>query len=355
MSVHSIGMAWKARLVPRASRAVVAWLFICCALIFAMVVLGGVTRLTHSGLSIVEWRPITGILPPFTETEWQQAFSDYQRYPEFTKLNSDMTLQGFKSIFWLEYLHRVLGRIIGVVFFVPFVFFLITGRVGRALVPKLITMFVLGGLQGLLGWYMVKSGLVDRPDVSQYRLSAHLGLAFLIYGYIFWVALGLLSPLRDRGDIPGIGGLRYMTWVLVALVFVTALSGGLVAGLDAGLAYNTFPLMGGRVIPEGMFSLQPVTRNLFENLITVQFDHRVLATLVFCVTLGLWVWSLRRQPPTRTKMAFHSMLVAALLQVALGISTLLLVVPIPLAAAHQAGALVLFTASLWVASELREY
>ncbi len=332
------------------SRPIALWLFLCCAMIFAMVVLGGVTRLTHSGLSIVEWKPLLGVLPPLSQAEWEETFRHYQHYPEYKKLNPTMTLDGFKAIFWLEYLHRLWGRLIGLVFLLPFLYFLFRGRIAEALLPKLILMFVLGGLQGALGWYMVMSGLIDRPDVSQYRLTAHLGLAFLIYGYIFWVALGLVHPRPHYGDWRGLG--RAMKG-LAALIFLTILSGGFVAGLDAGFAYNTFPLMNGRWIPEGLFSLEPLLRNLFENIATVQFDHRLLAILSLAATALVWLRSVFMRLPARTRTAFHSLMGAAILQVSLGISTLLLIVPLPLAAAHQAGALLLFTGALWVLHELR--
>ncbi len=334
-------------------RQIAVWLLLCCAMIFAMVVLGGLTRLTNSGLSMVEWRPLGGLLPPLSTAEWEAAFEGYRRYPEYRELNYGMTLAAFKSIFWLEYVHRLWGRAIGVVFLVPFLYFLARRRIDRALAPKLAAMFVLGGLQGLLGWYMVKSGLVDEPDVSHYRLTAHLGAAFLIYGYVFWVALGLLLRERGAAGDARLGGLRRFTLMLAALVVVTVLSGALVAGLDAGFVYNTFPLMDGRLVPDGALAMEPALVNLFDNTITVQFDHRVLAVTVALLAVVAWLWSRRCAVGGRTAVAFHALLAAALLQVALGIATLLSVVAVPLAAAHQAGALVLFTAVLWVLHELR--
>ena len=326
------------------------WLLICCAMIAVIVVLGGVTRLTHSGLSIVQWKPVSGILPPLSEAEWEETFRLYQQFPEYQKLNRDMTLAGFKSIFWLEYIHRLWGRLIGLVFLLPFLYFLMKGLISESLLPKFIAMFLLGGSQGVLGWFMVKSGLVDRPDVSQYRLTAHLGLAFLIYGYIFWTAMGLLHPRAHSPDMPF---LRRSAKALTALIVITVLSGGFVAGLDAGFAYNTFPLMGDRFIPEGMLLLDPPYRNLFENLTTVQFDHRILAMLTLLGTTLLWGYSLVVSLPVRTRTALHGLFAGTVLQVVLGISTLLWVVPVPLAAAHQAGALILMTAALWAVFELR--
>ena len=334
----------------RSNRAIAAWLLVCCAMLFVMVLLGGATRLTHSGLSMVDWDPITGWLPPRTEQAWQTTFERYRQYPEFEKLNRDLTLEGFKSIFWLEFIHRVWGRSIGIVFIVPFLFFLALKMVPPGLPPRLITMFVLGAAQGVLGWYMVMSGLIDRPDVSQYRLTAHLGLAFVIYAYIFWVALGLLDQARRvSGDIESHGNARSRgPLVIFSLVSLTVLSGGLVAGLDAGFAYNTFPLMGDRWVPEHILAMEPVVRNVFENIATVQFDHRVLAISSLLTILVFWGLSFRRVLPRRARLAAHTIAAAAILQVLLGIWTLLAVVPVTVAVAHQAGGLLLFTAALWL-------
>lgn len=324
------------------------WLLVCCAAIFAMVVLGGVTRLTGSGLSIVRWEPVTGVLPPLSEKAWGQVFELYQESPEYRLKNKGMSVEAFKTIFWFEYAHRLLGRLIGVIFLVPMLYFIARRRVDKPLIPKLALMFVLGGLQGLLGWYMVKSGLVNDPHVSPYRLTAHLGLAFLIYGYMFWVALDLLFPPDPRAraiDGPRLGGIAPL---LTLFAFVTALSGGFVAGTRAGFAYNTFPLMDGRWIPEGMLTLDPPWRNFFENVTTVQFDHRLLATVLFIMIPIFW-WAAGRQPlAPRVRIGLHVLLVALFAQLALGISTLLLRVPVALGAAHQGGALVLLTAGIFL-------
>lgn len=329
-------------------RILAAWLFAVAAMVFAMVVLGGVTRLTQSGLSMVEWKPLTGWLPPFNDTDWQALFDKYKAYPEFREMNWDMTLAGFKGIFWLEFVHRLWGRIIGVVFFVPFVFFILRGWVDKPLGMRLAFMFVLGGLQGVMGWYMVKSGLVDEPDVSQYRLAAHLILALVIYAYILWVAIGLrMGDCAEGVRSP----LARWAAALLVLIFVTAFSGALVAGLDAGLTYNTFPLMDGDLIPERMFEMQPVYINLFENITTVQFDHRVLAELTFVAVLALWLAGRRWGAAGRLSLALNWLAALAVVQVTLGISTLILVVPVPLAAAHQAGAALLLGAAVWVLRE----
>lgn len=334
------------------SPAVVTWLFICAIMIFVMVVLGGVTRLTHSGLSMVEWKPATGFLPPMTELVWQDTFEKYQQYPEFKIKNPDMDLAGFKSIFWLEFIHRIWGRSIGIVFFVPFMFFLLKKKLDRKLIPKLITMFILGGLQGLLGWFMVKSGLSDRPDVSQYRLTAHLIFAFFLYGWILWTALGLLFP-KPHAIKQSLHVYKGFLSALTLLLVIAIISGGFVAGTDAGFIYNTFPLMGDTLIPKDLFVFDPLIKNFFENIVTIQFTHRILTTLIFISVVAFWFKTLNQELPGRARIVLHCLLAAVILQVTLGISTLLLVVPVPLAASHQAGALILLTAMLWARHEFR--
>jgi len=329
-------------------RQLALWLMLCCAMIFAMVVLGGVTRLTGSGLSMVEWDPIFGVVPPLGEAQWESTFNLYKESPEYRKINAGMDLHGFKQIYWFEFAHRLLGRTIGVVFLVPFLYFLYTGRIRRPLIPRLAMLFVLGGLQGVLGWYMVKSGLVDRPHVSQYRLTAHLAMALVIYSYMLWVALGLWTNAGRTEESSAPRGLRRFAALLGGLVFITALSGGFVAGLKAGFAYNTFPLMDGHWIPEAMFLMSPAWRNFFENIATVQFDHRLLATLVFVGCVSFWLLARRYTLPVSARIGAHALLAAVVLQVALGISTLLLHVPTPLASIHQAGALLLLTVVLFV-------
>ncbi|MCI0517946.1 MAG: COX15/CtaA family protein, partial [Woeseiaceae bacterium] len=317
--------------------------------VFAMVVLGGVTRLTGSGLSIVEWRPVSGVLPPLSEQAWQDAFDQYRHSPEFRQVNSHMDVHDFKGIYWLEYLHRLLGRTIGVVFLLPFLVFLWKGHIQRRELPKYLLMFVLGGLQGALGWYMVKSGLVENPHVSHYRLTAHLVAAFLIYAYMLWVALSLLYPHTGESKHPWYG----RTVALTALVSLTIVSGGLVAGLKAGKIYNTFPMMGDYWLPPGMLSLDPAWRNFLDNLATVQFDHRLLAISTFLLILLYWFSARRADLPVRLRKAVNALLHTAVLQVALGISTLLLFVPTLLAASHQAVGMLLFTVALYLCHGLR--
>ncbi|NOQ89152.1 MAG: heme A synthase [Gammaproteobacteria bacterium] len=322
-----------------------------------MIILGGVTRLTGSGLSMVEWAPIMGILPPLNQTEWQETFLLYQQFPEYQLKNFHMSLDDFKSIFWFEYGHRLLGRSIGMIFLLPFLFFLFRGKIEKALTPKLITMFVLGGLQGLMGWYMVKSGLVNDPHVSQYRLTAHLGLAVVIYTYMFWVALGLLYPKINDSVNSTDKSIDRLSFIITTIIIITILSGGFVAGTRAGFAFNTFPLMDGRLIPAGLFELSPVWHNFFENIVTVQFDHRVLATLLFLIIPFFWFkagkLADRNELLPLARTGSHLLLTALALQITLGISTLLLVVPVALAAAHQAGAILLLTAALFVSQQLR--
>jgi len=329
----------------RGSRPVALWLLACTALVFVMIVLGGLTRLTHSGLSMVDWRPITGILPPLTEADWERAFAAYRQYPEYREINRGMDLAGFQSIFWLEYVHRLWGRLIGVAFLLPLLCFVLSGRIQRTLAWRLGGVFVLGALQGALGWFMVRSGLVDRPDVSQYRLAAHLGLALVLYGYLLWVALGLLRPPAAAAS-RRLRGARREVAALGCAVVLTALSGAFVAGTGAGLAYNTFPLMGERLVPAGLLALEPALRNLFENIVTVQFVHRVLALATFAGVVVVWRRLLRRPLEGAQRAGAHALLAAGVLQVSLGISTLLLHVPVALAAAHQAGALLLLGACL---------
>ncbi len=330
-------------------RAVAAWLLACCALVFAMVVVGGVTRLTHSGLSIVEWQPIVGALPPLDEAGWQETFGKYKQTPEYRLVNPGMNLEGFKGIFWWEYVHRLLGRLIGAAFLLPLLWFALRGRIARALTWKFAVIFGLGALQGALGWYMVQSGLVDNPRVSQFRLTAHLGIAFLIYAAMLWIAFDLLFPRAS----PVSGRLRRFAFALAALIFVMVLSGGLVAGIRAGLAYNTFPLMNGRFVPPEIFAIEPWYLNFSSNIATVQFDHRLIAWLLAFLVPWFWL-RVRREPvPRRARLGADLLLAMLALQITLGIATLLLAVPVPLAAAHQAGALLVFSAAIFVAHSLR--
>ncbi len=335
-------------------KSIAIWLLICCVMVFAMVVVGGVTRLTNSGLSIVEWQPIVGTLPPITQGDWDELLEKYSATPQYQKVNKGMSVDEFKSIFWWEYFHRLLGRLIGLVFFVPFVYFLVKKQIDRALGIRLAGIFVLGGLQGFMGWYMVKSGLVSDPHVSQYRLTAHLGLAFVIFAAMFWVALGLLSPKKDNPESNEmLQSLRRLSFGLTSLIFIMVLSGGFVAGIRAGLAYNTFPLMNGHLIPPEIFMLEPWYRNFFDNMATVQFDHRLIAWILAFLVPFFWFKSRKVELSGTTRIACNLFLGMLVIQISLGIATLLHVVPIPLAASHQGGAVLLFAAALWVSHRLR--
>jgi cytochrome c oxidase assembly protein subunit 15 len=326
------------------------WLFLCCILIFLMVVVGGVTRLTLSGLSITEWKPVIGVVPPLSAADWATEFAKYKQIPEYRALHFEMTLSEFKNIYFWEYTHRLLGRLIGAVFALPLVWFVVWRRLPRRLTVSLTGILLLSFAQGALGWYMVESGLADRIEVSQYRLVAHLALALAIYAAILWTALDIVQNSPAPGASPR---WRRAADAVLALVATTILSGGFVAGTRAGLAYNTFPLMDGRLVPVGYDQLQPFYLNWFENIAAVQFDHRLLALTTAAVIVLVWAAGSRAALPRPIRIALHLLLAATALQVALGISTLLLVVPIPLAAAHQAAAVLLLSAAIFLRHRLR--
>ena len=324
-------------------RQVAYWLLLCAAVIFGMILLGGVTRLTDSGLSMVDWKPIKGIIPPITQADWQAMFAKYQQFPEYQKTNFTMTLEEFKPIFMYEYLHRMLGRFIGIIFVLPFLFFYFTKRIAHGLTPRLVVMLLLGGSQGLLGWYMVKSGLVDNPHVSQYRLTAHLGLAVFIYGFIVWTVLDLLAPKLSQPK-----HLKRFSYTLSSLIFLMILSGGLVAGTRAGIPYPTWPLMGDSFIPPGLYSLTPFWLSAFEDMLTIQFNHRMFAYLIVLLVVTFAYKALKSDLNGPLKVAIYCFLILLVAQVTLGISTLIFYVPVPVAAAHQVCAVALLTASLFV-------
>ncbi len=324
---------------------VAGWLFTTAAMILVMIVLGGVTRLTGSGLSIMEWAPLMGVFPPMSDEEWQRLFVIYQKIPQYDLVNRGFGIAGFKSIFWLEWTHRLWGRLIGLAFAGPLVWFWATGRITRSLRLRLAGLLVLGGLQGGIGWFMVASGfLPDSTSVSAYRLVIHLSLALIIYVAILWTGLSELYPEPDPVAVPGT--LRRLVWLSVGLAGLTIIAGGFVAGLHAGLDYNTFPLMDGQVIPRGYAALQPVVRNLTENIAAVQFDHRLLATMTLLSVTATVLAGLRQERSVRVRRALTvaGLLVAG--QYALGVATLLWVVPAGLAAMHQAGAVLLLTAHI---------
>ena len=329
----------------RPYRAVGLWLFAMCGMILVMVVLGGATRLTGSGLSIMEWAPIMGTLPPLGDAEWQRLFKLYQRIPQYELLHAGFGIDGFKQIFWLEWTHRLWGRLIGLAFAVPLFWFAVRRQLPPGLWPRLLGLLVLGGLQGAVGWFMVASGFeADSTAVSPWRLVMHLALALSLYAALLWTALDVWRSGRPRPAASAFVG-RASAW-LVGAVALTIVAGGFVAGLKAGLTYNTFPLMDGHLVPRGYSVLQPWARNLFENVAAVQFDHRLLASLTATLALALAAWGLLQRPRGPVRAALLALAVVVVVQYALGVTTLLWVVPVGLATAHQATAVLLLTAAL---------
>lgn len=336
---------------PRAQKAVGIWLFGSAAWVFSMVILGGITRLTRSGLSMTDWK-FTGSLPPLSDEEWLQEFEKYKQSPEYMRVNKGMSLEDFKFIYWMEYAHRMWGRGLGIIFALPFSYFLRKGYITLRLGLKLSALFALGAGQGLIGWWMVKSGLEEppseyaQPRVSPYRLTAHLTSAFVIYTGLFWTALSVVMPEPPAESVAWVRGaakVKKLALPVSFIVGITAVSGAFVAGNDAGHAYNTFPKMGDTWIPDDIFNMKPLIRNFFENTSMVQLDHRILATTTLLSIGALW-WSTRKldiHPAIRSLIG--STVGMAALQVTLGISTLLSYVPVSLGTAHQAGALTLLT------------
>ncbi len=335
---------------PRSRRMVAIWLYTIAFMILVMVVLGGATRLTGSGLSIMEWAPIMGIVPPLSDTEWRRLYALYQQTSQYALLNEGFGLDGFRHIFWLEWTHRLWGRLIGAAFLFPLLWFALSGRLERRLVPRLIGFLVLGGLQGAVGWFMVESGFFpDATTVAPVRLVAHLGLALILFGTVLWTALSLLPPgprITEAGR-----PVKILAWTTLGLVAVTIAAGGLVAGLHAGLAYNTFPLMDGQLVPDGYAGSGWFMHELVADIPTVQFNHRLLATLtlISATALSFAVW------PYRERLGWRAGLVAGavLVQYTLGVITLLLAVPTEVALLHQAGATLLLTAVLMMAHAIR--
>jgi len=360
------------------NKSVAYWLLGSAASVFGIVVFGGLTRLTESGLSITEWRPVTGSMPPMNQEDWEYEYTRYKASPEFKMLNSHMDLEDFKQIYWMEWGHRLWGRVVGITFLLPTIYFVIRKRVSKPMAWRLGGICGLIGLQGAIGWWMVKSGLKDelletgnQPRVSQYRLATHLGTAFVAYLCMLWNGLAILrqhrllaNPKEGQRALqelasPALRPFRIMTAALAALVFTTAMSGALVAGLDAGMIYNDFPWMGQNLLPPKREMLDPFYshvpdqsdlwwRNMLENPVLVQLDHRVLATTTFTAIMALWAYTrfsprMRRGLPKDAKKGMLGVVHLVSIQVALGITTLWYLVPTPLAAAHQAGALALLS------------
>jgi len=344
-----------------ASKWVGRWLGTCASMCFGAVVIGGLTRLTESGLSMVEWSAF-GERPPLSHDDWVREFEKYQEYPEYKLLKKaqGITLEEFKFIWNMEYGHRMWGRLIGAVYIIPAVLFWRRGFFNSAMKKRVLVFGTLLGCQGLLGWYMVKSGLEDRfhgesdvPRVSQYRLAAHLGSALVLYSLFLWSSLQHLMPAQPVVATQAVLRLKRMAHLSKFMVFATALSGAFVAGLDAGLVYNSYPLMAGRIVPEDWLAFSPTLRNFTENPSTVQFDHRTLAHLTLLAISSTWLMSKKAAIPPRARLAVNCMAAMAWIQASLGIATLLLYVPTPVASSHQAGSLVLLASALWLASELK--
>ena len=332
------------------TRMVGLWLLAVAAVILAMITVGGLTRITGSGLSITEWDPIMGVIPPISDAAWHEAFAKYQRIPQYVHENQGMSLDAFKSIFWWEWAHRLLGRVLGVVFFVPFILFAGIGAIRRSEWPRMLLLFALGGLQGFVGWWMVESGLETRVSVSQYRLAIHLGVALILLVAILWTALEYLRR-------PQAATRRSANWqwtaAIAVLVYLQMLLGSLVAGLHAGLIYNTWPSMDGRVVPEDALSQSPWWLNFFENTGLVQFDHRIGAYLVVLSVIALWWTERSAKLEGLARRSGNALLHVTLLQLVLGIATLLLQAPVFLAALHQLTAALLLCTAVWHAFELR--
>jgi heme a synthase len=334
-------------LTQRSFVAVRLWLVVVALLVFAMIIVGGATRLTDSGLSITEWQPLLGAIPPLSAADWQAAFAKYKTIPQYASVNKGMSLDAFKVIFWWEWAHRFLGRFIGLAFAVPFALFWLTGSLPRGLAPKLMGLLALGGVQGAVGWYMVQSGLSERIDVSQYRLALHLSIAFAILGLLVWLILSL-SPARLEPRLQTLSpARRAFAGILAVLVFSQVAIGGFVAGLKAGRAYNTWPLMDGQIIPDGIARLTPWWLNLTENMATVQFNHRLAAYVI--VALALWhaVKVITAADDERIRRSAAALAAGLLAQMALGIWTVLAAVPIGLGIAHQGFAAIVFAIAVW--------
>jgi heme a synthase len=335
----------------RTDHGVGLWLLVIAGLIALMVVVGGLTRLTGSGLSITEWRPVTGALPPLSEADWAAEFAKYQGTTQYELINRGMGLAGFKTIYWWEWAHRFLGRLIGFVFLFPFLYFAVKRRIDRPLILRLGVIFLLGAAQGALGWWMVESGLAGRVSVSHYRLAAHLGLAVLLFGTLLWTALEVFGARRTQNAETA--RRKPYAVALAALVFLQILLGAFVAGLDAGLAFSDWPTFGGALIPPGLYDLQPWWLNHFDNHALAHFQHRNVGYLTGLLAIALYV-SLRRAGADRpVRVAGIHVVLIVLLQVLLGIFTVVTMVSLHVAAMHQITALALFGVSLWLVYSLQ--
>ena len=335
-------------------KCIFTWLIICSLMVAIMIIIGGLTRSTNSGLSMVEWKIISGIVPPITTNDWIELFNKYKQFPEYRLVNQNITLNDFQFIFWMEYIHRILGRLTFLVVLIPFIFFLKKKLIPQKLKKHFFIIIFLIMAQGLLGWHMVKSGLIDNHDVSQYRLSIHLIMAFIIYGYLLFISLTFYNLIKKRKKylIKNNKQIFFINFLLILLILITVASGGFVAGLDAGLVYNTFPKMGDSYIPHEIFNIKPIYLNFFENPATVQFNHRLLGFLTFLAAILLFVYSKKCKLHKQIQKKMVLIIFVVILQVILGIGTLLSYVAIPIALTHQLGALILFSLSLWTIKSL---
>ncbi|HSJ07460.1 MAG TPA: COX15/CtaA family protein [Longimicrobiales bacterium] len=342
---------WRLAIPEAHRRPFRAWFWSLAAMTFAVLVIGGITRLTQSGLSMVDWQPIMGVIPPLTDAQWQETFDRYRQFPEYQVLRRGMSLDEFKFIFFWEYLHRMVARTIGLVFLVPFVFFWAKGWFTRPLAVRAMVLFGLGAMQGVMGWFMVMSGLVDRPSVSHYRLAAHLSLAFIIFGYALWLARDLAIGARGRaGTVASAGSRRLLLRGLTligAIMAVQIVWGAFVAGLKAGLYFNTFPLMGGRLVPPNVLGLDPAPLNFVQNPITVQWVHRVVGTVLAVAAIAFFVQVLREAADNVSRRLNVALLAGIVTQYVLGVLTLLYRVPVSLGVIHQGTAMIVFGVWLW--------
>jgi len=334
-------------------KSIILWLLTGCFLIYLMVVIGGITRLTHSGLSMVEWNMIVGSMPPMSDVDWQIPFEKYKQSPEYQLINNQFSLDEFKSIYWWEYIHRLLGRTIGLVFIVPFFYFLIRKRFDKSLLKKMVVLLALGAFQGFLGWFMVKSGLQKEPHVSHYRLAAHLISAFTVFGFTFWYALDLIYPVKNDLN-EELKLLVKKSKIMFGLIVAQIIYGGFVAGLKAGLFYNTFPAMGEEYFPDTILSHDSFASNMLENPAGVQFVHRYLAMIVFAYVLYVWINARSKALTILQTKAVNFMAIVVVAQFVLGILTLLYAVPVSLGVLHQTGAFFLFAASLFFMHALKK-
>ncbi len=333
-------------------KSIIIWLLAGCFLIYLMVVIGGITRLTHSGLSMVEWNMIVGSMPPMNESDWVVPFEKYKQSPEYQIINNQFSLEEFKSIYWWEFIHRMLGRTIGVVFLIPFFYFLIKKKFDKSLLNKMYVLLALGALQGVLGWFMVKSGLQKEPHVSHYRLAAHLISAFTVFGFTFWYALDLIYPKKIMENNRS-KKLNRLSYFMFAVIVLQIMYGAFVAGLKAGLFYNTFPRMGNAMFPETLFSFEPFWKNFFENPAGVQFIHRYIAYLVVIVVVFVWESTRKMELTFLQRKTSNFMVSVVFVQFLLGIITLLYSVPVVMGVLHQTGAFVLFASALLFMHSLR--